>query len=139
MRRKRLIVILRFPAWASRLYIFLGLVLVPWTVYIALTLPKHHFTSNWDVSWTGLNIGLILSLVCTGLLAWRKSIWLVITSTITGSFLLIDAWFDVMGEHKAVLFQQAILLAVLFEIPLAIMSFYLAVHTIKHNYQPAKK
>jgi hypothetical protein len=124
---------IRIPAWASRVYILLGLVLVPWTVYLGTTLPKHHLSSHWDVSWTGLDIGLTLSLICTGLLAYAKSIWLIIAASTTGSLLLVDAWFDVMSEKSAFVLHQAIALALLFEIPLALMSYYLAFHTIQHN------
>jgi len=124
---------LRIPAWASRLYVVLGLVLVPWTVFLGSTLPKHHLSAHWDVSWTGLDIGLTLSLICTGLLAYAKSIWLIIAASTTGSLLLVDAWFDVMSEKSAFVLHQAIVLALLFEIPLAIMSYYLAFHTVQTN------
>jgi hypothetical protein len=121
------------PRWASRVYIMLGLILVPWTIYIGTTLPKHHLSANWDVSWTGLDIGLAASLICTGLLAYAKSIWLIIAASTTGSILLVDAWFDVMSEKSASVMHQSIALALIFEIPLAFMSYYLAFHTIKHN------
>ena len=126
-------VILRIPSWASRLYIMLGLVLVPWTVYLGTTLPEHHLSSHWDISWTGLDIGLAASLICTGVTAYAKSIWVIIAASTTGSLLLVDAWFDVMSERSAFVLHEAIILALLFEIPLALMSYYLAFHTIQKN------
>ena len=124
---------LSIPGWASRLYTLLGLVLVPWTVYLSVTLPKHHLSTHWDVSWTGLDIALALSLIATGLLAYARSMWLIITASTAGSLLLVDAWFDVMTEKGAFQLQQAILLALAFEVPLAFMSYYLAFHTIRGN------
>ncbi len=62
-----------------------------------------------------------------------KSIWVIITASTAGSLLLVDAWFDVMSEKAAPQLHQAILLAFVFEIPLAVMSYYLAFHTIKRN------
>ena len=124
---------LTIPGWASRLYIMLGLVLVPWTAYLSTTLPKHHLASHWDVSWIGLDIGIAFTLICTGLLAYARSLWVIVAASTTGSLLLVDAWFDVMSERSAFVLHQAILLALLFEIPLAIMSYYLAFHTIQRN------
>jgi hypothetical protein len=126
-------VVLHIPSWASLLFIVLGLVLIPWTVFLGSTLPPHHFSAHWDISWTGLDIALILSLICTGLFSYMKSLWLIITASTAGSLLLVDAWFDVMSERGAAQLHQAILLALIFEIPLAIMSYYLAFHTIKQN------
>lgn len=131
--KKANIVTITIPSWASRLYIALGLILVPWTAYLSTTLPNHHLAAHWDISWTGLNIGLMLSLICTGLFAYAKSMWLIIAASTTGSFLLVDAWFDIMTERSGFQLQQAIFLALAFEIPLAIMSYYLAFHTIKRN------
>jgi hypothetical protein len=46
--------------------------------------------------------------------------------------LLVDAWFDVTLEHGAAL-DQAIVMALLVELPLAIMSYYLASHALTRN------
>lgn len=126
-------IILRIPSWAANLYIMLAAVLLPWTVYIGLTLPARHLTRNWDVSWTGLDTGLFVALLLTGLFAYMRSIWIVISAATAGSLLLVDAWFDVMSEHSGLQFHQAILLALVFEIPLATMSYYLSIHALHHN------
>ena len=126
-------IILRIPSWTVRLYILLAIVLLPWTIYLGLTLPSHHLSAHWDVSWTGLDIGLISSLIATAGLAYLRSILVVITAATTGSLLLVDAWFDVMSERRASDFHQALVLAFVFELPLAILSYYLATHALKHN------
>src|SRR5580698_2542708 len=87
---------LLIPAWATVLYIMSACVLMPWTIYLSLTLPAHHLSNHWDVSWTGLDVALIITMLATGILIYRKSSWLTITSSTVGSFLLVDAWFDVM-------------------------------------------
>jgi hypothetical protein len=133
MNKKANVVKLNIPTWASRLYIILGLVLLPYTIYLGSTLPQHHLSTHWDISWTGLDIALVLSMICTGILAYTKSMWLIITASTTGSLLLVEAWFDVMSERGSYQLHQAILLAVAFEIPFALMSYYLAIHTIKYN------
>jgi hypothetical protein len=108
-------------------------VLLPWTIYLGLSLPQHHLSAHWDVSWTGLDAGLILALAATGLFAYMRSVWIVITSATTGSLLLVDAWFDVMSERRASDFHQALILAVFFELPLASLSYYLASHVLYRN------
>lgn len=123
---------LRLPTWAPRAYAFMAVVLVPWTVYLGTTLPRHHLSTHWDVSWTGLDIALIVSLLSTAILARIKSVWVIISASTTGSLLLVDAWFDVMSEHGNS-FDQALVMAFLIEIPLAIMSYYLAFHALERN------
>jgi len=126
-------IILRIPSWAANIYIMLAVVLLPWTIYLGLTLPERHLSHNWDVSWTGLDIGLFVALLATGLFAYLRSIWIVISAATAGSLLLVDAWFDVMSEHSGVQFHQAMLLAFVFELPLALMSYYLSIHALHHN------
>lgn len=132
-------IILRVPAWATRVYVLLAVVLLPWTCYLGATLPAHHLSAHWDISWTGLDIGLILTLLATGVFAYFRSIWVVIAAASTGSLLMVDAWFDVMSERKATDFRQALILAFVFELPLALLSYYLSAHTLHHNTHRKKK
>jgi hypothetical protein len=126
-------IVLRVPAWATKVYIMLAAVLLPWTIYISLTLPHDHLTGHWNASWTGLDIGLIVSLLATGIFAYFRSIWVVIAAASTGSLLLADAWLDVMGEKLSHDFHRALILAFVFELPLASLSYYLASHALRHN------
>jgi len=132
-------IILRVPAWTARLYVVLAVVLLPWTVYLGITLPAHHLSAHWDVSWTGLDVGLLAALIATGLAAYFRSILVVIAAATTGSLLLVDAWFDVMSERRASDFHQALILAFVFELPLAALSYYLAAHALRHNTAAARR
>lgn len=131
-------IVLRIPSWVAKVYAMLAVVLLPWTIYLGLSLPKHHLSSHWDVSWTGLDIGLVITLLATGFFAYIRSIWVVIAAASTGSLLLVDAWFDIMSEHDGAQFHQALILAFAFEIPLAVLSYYLATHALHHNTRPSK-
>jgi hypothetical protein len=132
-------IILRVPRWVAKVYIMMAVVLLPWTIYLGISLPKHHLSAHWDISWTGLDIGLIISLASTGLFAYLRSVWVVITSATTGGLLLVDAWFDVMSERRESDFRQALILAVFIELPLAILSYYLASHVLYHNATARKR
>jgi hypothetical protein len=123
---------LRLPRWAPRVYTLLAVILLPWTIYLGLSLPEHHLSAHWDLSWTGLDIALVASLFATGVLARIKSVWVIISASTTGSLLLVDAWFDIMSE-RGNSFHQAVVMACLIEIPLAMMSYYLAFHALERN------
>ena len=129
-------IVLVIPRWAGRLYTAFAILLLPWIVYLAFTLPSHHRTENWDVIWTGFDIGLLIALLSTGIAAFTKSIYIVIAASATGTLLLVDAWFDAISEQSHSGFEQAVILALIVEIPLSLMSFYLASHALRHNTKP---
>lgn len=120
------------PKWAA-IYIILAIILLPWTIYLGASLPTHHLSAHWDVSWTGLDVGLIVTMLATGILAYRRSRWIVITSSSVGSLLLVDAWFDVMSERRLSDLHQAIVLAIFVELPLAIISYYISYLALKDH------
>jgi hypothetical protein len=121
------------PTWPAVIYIILGVILLPWTIYLGATLPSHHLSAHWDVSWTGLDIGLIITMLATGIFAFKRSRWIVISSSMVGSFLLVDAWFDVMSERRRVDLHQAIILAIFVELPLAFISYYISYFVLKDH------
>jgi hypothetical protein len=51
----------------------LAAITIPWTVYLAITLPEHVQTRNYRVGWVGFDLGLILLLLLTAQLAYRGS------------------------------------------------------------------
>lgn len=123
----------KVPVWITVVYCCLSIVLVPWTFYLSVTLPERHLSSHWALSWVGLDVGLVMLLLLTGVLAYLKSDWVVISSTATGSFLLADAWFDIMDAHAGVALQQAVIMALFVEIPLAIISYMIAHSIVTRN------
>lgn len=122
------------PTWAGVLYILGSMALVPWTVFLDFSLRSRHLFRHWDIAWVGLDVGLIISLLLTGLLAYRKSLWVVMAATLTGGFLLVDAWFDVLGAHSNSELFIAVIAAVFIELPLAMISLYLAHKTLRKAY-----
>lgn len=124
MKRRK--VELEIPAWAAGLYSALSIILVPWTIYLGVSLPAHHLSNHWDASWVGLDSAIVVALLATGILAARKSRLVVLSAAALASFLLVDAWFDIMSERSPGRIQEAIILAVLVELPLAFISYRLA-------------
>jgi hypothetical protein len=112
-------------------YVVLSLVLLPWTVYLGIKLPAHHVTNHWDLSWVGLDIAIATMLLLTGIFAYRQSRWVIITSSATASFLIVDAWFDVINAWQTEDLVQALILAVLIEVPLAVVSYFVAYRSLR--------
>ncbi len=131
-------VIIRIPRWVVAVYTAIAIALIPWTIYMGWTLPTHHLTVNWDVSWTGLDIALIIAFLLTGLAAYTKSLWIVMTSTAVGTLLMVDAWFDLMSEHQSPEFAQSLFTAAALEMPLALISFYIAAHALQRVHKHTK-
>ncbi|HEY1645543.1 MAG TPA: hypothetical protein VGF75_04135 [Candidatus Saccharimonadales bacterium] len=122
-----------FPDWYSILYGAACGFLIPWTILLSLTLPVHYVSQHWDIAWVGFDSLETVLFALTALLAFKRSIWTAMTSTMLGTTLLIDAWFDVTtarpirGDGQTAWFE-----ALVFEIPLSILSFALAYRVFKY-------
>lgn len=97
-----------------------AVVLVPWVVYLALSLPGQHKVRAWGPLWVGFDgIELILLALTFWLSRQRKVVGLLVAFA-TGVVLLCDAWFDVLTSAPGDLWQS-VLAALLVEIPLAVI------------------
>lgn len=96
------------------------LVMVPWTVNLALTLPRSYVAQNWDKAWVGFDVLLLALLLGTALLGWLRRQLAVLTAFATAVLLVCDAWFDVMTaqEDDRIL---SLVTALLVELPLAVV------------------
>jgi hypothetical protein len=114
------------PRWASHVFVALGVVLVPWTLWLAATLPEHHLARNFDVAWSGFDVALALSLIATGYGLYRGAAWTQGVAATAATLLVVDAWFDVLmsapGEERMV----ALAMAAFAELPVALACAMLA-------------
>ncbi len=124
---------LKIPRWVSTIFTLFAIALVPWTIYLAYTLPRYQIDKHWDVSWVGLDIGLIFLLLLTGFLAAIKSRLVIISLSAVSSFLVVDAWFDIISARNGSDLYQSLFLAIFIEIPLSILGFSLAYKSINRN------
>jgi hypothetical protein len=107
-----------------------AILLVPWIIYLAIALPGVHRIRNWDVLWVGLD-GVELALLAFTLwLGWQRRVLVILSAFATGVVLLCDAWFDLLTASPGELWQ-AVLAAVLLEIPLALLLMSGAVRVIR--------
>jgi hypothetical protein len=112
--------------WVVPVFGAIGVLLVPWTIWLSASLPPAHLSRRWDVAWTGFDIGLALCFAGTAIAAWRRSPWVAAFAAATGTLLLADAWFDVVLESRGAETRTAIIEAVFAELPVAALCFWIA-------------
>jgi len=123
---------LNIPTWAAVFYVIISIGMIPWVLYLAISLPANHTTRNWDIIWVGLDIAEITALLVTAWLAKIKSLYVIFFAIITGTLFLMDAWFDILSYHSGSAgFNNALLMAIFGELPLATLSYLLAISSIK--------
>ncbi len=106
--------------------VVVAVLMVPWTLYLAITLPTRHHAQHWDAVWVGFDIAVAAGIAATAVGAFRRSEWLVIVASCTGTLLLCDAWFDVLTSSGGRQAGVALLQALAGELPLAALCFWIA-------------
>lgn len=113
------------PAWVWRVLLLAALILIPWSLWLAFTLPRRTAAYHWAAAWAGFDLLLSISLALTALAVWRRAPWALAAAGATAAMLVSDAWFDVMTSSPLDR-VAAIVAAIVFEIPLAFVCVWLA-------------
>jgi hypothetical protein len=122
-------VVPRLRRWLAPLFFLAGLGLVPWTVYLVVTLPGRHMqTGYYDIAWGGFDIALAALLTATGYGLLRQRLWVQGTATAAATMLLCDAWFDTLSANDNGERLVALLLALAVELPTAALCLLIARH-----------
>lgn len=102
-----------------------AIALVPWTIFLGLTLPPKYDAGHWRLLWTGFDAALIAVLV---LAAWaarfRRQIPAAI-AIVAGTLLFCDAWFDMVTSLGRPDQWVTLLTGFGAELPLGIFFFWL--------------
>ncbi len=101
-------------------------VMIPWIGFLAVTLPRRYVTSRWGATWVGFDIALTASLSAVAFFAWRRYQAVVVAALVASTFLVIDAWFDVMTSSGRVNIAVSVATATLVELPMAVFLFSMA-------------
>jgi hypothetical protein len=104
--------------------------LIPWTIYLALTLPANYVAHNWPATWIGFDCVLIAFMIATAVLGWLRRELVILPGFTTGVLLICDAWFDIMtaGPGQSWI---SVLTAALLNLPLAAIMIAGAVRIIR--------
>ncbi len=106
---------------AALLFAGFAVFLVPWAVGLSVLLPGRHLDPDWVLVWTGFDAFLAVLSGAASVAFLRRSSFASLLATALGVALVCDAWFDVTtaggGRDRLV----AVGLAVLVELPLAVL------------------
>jgi len=122
--------IVSVPRWLTALYAVVAVGLIPWIGILYTMLPTRHLSRHWDLAWVGFDIGMLIAIALTSYLAYRRSWWVSLSAMAVCTLLVVDAWFDVLTARPGAQTAEALLMAVIVEIPLAIVSLWLAYRAV---------
>lgn len=117
MRSRHSVQIRRIRDWLT---LCAAIALIPWTVYLGLTLPQSYNAQHWQVTWVGFDVLLLAFITATAVLGFIRHNLLTLFAFATGVLLVCDAWFDVLTAKRGD-FAVSVLTAVLGELPLAVV------------------
>lgn len=114
------------PRWFG-LAVAAGAVLfVPWIVYLAIELPTRVRTSHYDLMWVGFDVAMWAVLVGLAIAAVRRSTWTEPLAVCAATFLVLDAWFDIITSDSREDLIWSVLSAALIELPAAAVCAWIA-------------
>ena len=101
------------------LMIACSIAMIPWLVYLSLTLPENYVAHNWPATWIGFDMLLVAFMVATAVFGYLRRQVLLFSAFTSGVLLICDAWFDLMtaGPNDIGL---SVVTALLIEVPLGI-------------------
>jgi hypothetical protein len=114
------------PHWIVWLLGVTAAALVPWTLWLTYSLPERHVTHHYAVAWVGFDIVLAGALAATTAAALSGSDLLIPLAAATATMLLCDAWFDVVTSWGTAEGGDAVLEALLAELPLGAVCGFVA-------------
>lgn len=124
------------PRRILQIYIAVSSLLIPWTLWLAYSLPVTHIDRKWNVTWVGFDVGLYVALALTAVLGRRGSGWTIMAATASATLLLADAWFDITTAGPGMDSAVSYLTAIVVELPLACLALLTAYHAGKRHLEP---
>jgi hypothetical protein len=103
---------------------------VPWTAWLALSLPGDHLDRRWNIAWVGFDVALACGLGVTAWLGWKGSPRLGLPAAVSATLLAVDAWFDCLTARRGGEYVTAIATALFVELPLCAVLAWLAYRSI---------
>ncbi|MGW2957409.1 hypothetical protein ACWDGI_02830 [Streptomyces sp. NPDC001220] len=98
----------RLKRWALILLGSSAVLLVPWMVVLALTLPTKAEVHNWSLAWIGLDVLMAMGCAATAVLGLRGDARARLTASATASVAILDAWFDITTSAVGVELLEAL-------------------------------
>jgi hypothetical protein len=99
--------------WAGVLFAALGVLLLPWALWLGYTLPERKIAHHWDLAWSGFDVVLSLALVGTAFALLTDRPVGRSFAAASGALLLADACSKSSPRKQDVTRWLAVLLAAL--------------------------
>lgn len=110
----------------TELYGAMAAAVALWVVYLAFALPERSTALHYDVTWVGFDCFLIATMLGTAYWAYRLDPRVQLAANATATLLLVDAWMDITTAPDTAAFRLAVGMAILLELPLALLSLRVA-------------
>jgi hypothetical protein len=123
---------------ASKVLLYCALVMVPWIIYLAVTLGSDYMVRRWGVAWVGLDVAEVAGLLGSAALIRRHDPLASPVAAATGTLFLVDAWFDTVTAHIGMDYLQSLTFAWCAEIPLAVFCAIIAWRSTRWSAQSAR-
>jgi hypothetical protein len=115
----------RRAQFVSLLFLTGAVALLPWTLFLGLTLPAKYHANHWRLLWTGFDAGLIGVLLLAAWAAWFRRQILASIAIVAGTLLICDAWFDMVTSFGHRDEWLTLLTGFGVELPLGVYFFWL--------------
>jgi hypothetical protein len=119
---------LPLPRWLGPLAVCCAVGIIPWIVYLAMTLPERTRAVDYDIAWVGYDAAMCAVLAALAYCALRRKMATGAIAAVAATMLVVDAWFDVVTTDKGDHLMAAIISAAFAEIPLAIVCAWVAIN-----------
>lgn len=123
---------------ALELLVTCAVVLVPWTIFLGVSLPDQYRAHHWRLTWTGFDGLLLAAIAATVYLGWHRRQAVIPAAIATATLLVCDAWFDITLDLGTPGVWWSVASAVLVELPLAaffiLRAFILISLTVRQAY-----
>ena len=120
------------------LLVIVCLGLIPWIVFLGLTLPHRYVANHWEVAWVGYDVALLCALAATAWAAWRRRQIVILALLVTGTVLIVDAWFDILTDSTTRDLIISLVSAAVGELLLAALTFIIAFRLIRRTTHTAR-
>jgi len=114
--------------WVVPLFGLAAIGLLTWSIWLGLSLPTHATADNYRAAWVGVDVFEVIALGCVAVFARKGDPRVELPAVSCAVLLLVDAWFDIMTAATASARTEAIVLAVVGELPLAACCWWIALH-----------
>lgn len=117
----------------STVFLLVATGLVPWIVFLGVSLPPRYDAGHWNLLWIGFDVALVSVLGYAGWAAWFRRQVLASTAIVAGTLLVCDAWFDIITSIGRPDEWVTLLTGFGGELPLAAFLFWLYRRIVLEN------